>query len=111
MKRLKNNRGITLLALIVTIIVLLILAGITIGMITGDNGIITKTEEAKFKANVRALEEDIDTYKVGEQQKNKIGIDMYPVIQSETLETKLKEENGKMGINSRRWRDSNSRYN
>ena len=87
MKRLKNNRGITLLALIVTIIVLLILAGITIGMITGDNGIITKTEEAKFKANVRALEEDIDTYKVGEQQKNKIGIDMYPVIQSETLET------------------------
>ena len=39
MTRISENRGITLLALIVTIIVLLILSGISIAMLTGDNGI------------------------------------------------------------------------
>ena len=37
MKRNKDNRGITLIALVVTIIVLLILAGISINMLTGEN--------------------------------------------------------------------------
>ena len=40
MKNTKNQKGITLIALIVTIIVLLILAGITIKTLTGDSGII-----------------------------------------------------------------------
>ena len=39
--------GITLIALVVTIIVLLILAGVTIATLTGDNGILTRTQEAK----------------------------------------------------------------
>ena len=43
----KNNKGITLIALVITIIVLLILAGITIAMLTGDNGLLTKSNEAK----------------------------------------------------------------
>ena len=43
----KNNKGITLIALVITIIVLLILAGVTIAMLTGDNGILTKTNQAK----------------------------------------------------------------
>ena len=34
----KNNRAITLIALVITIIVLLILAGVTIAMLTGENG-------------------------------------------------------------------------
>ena len=42
-----REKGITLIALIVTIIVLLILAGITIGAITGDNGIINQAQSAK----------------------------------------------------------------
>ena len=91
-KYLRRETGITLLALVITIIVLLILAGITIGMLTGDNGIITKSEDAKFLSNVRQLEEEIDLYKVGEQQKNKTGIDMYPVIQEETMESLDKDE-------------------
>ena len=37
--KIKNNNGITLLALVVTIIVLLILAGVTIATLTGDNRI------------------------------------------------------------------------
>ena len=48
MKKLKQkNNGITLIALIVTIIVLLILAGVTIATLTGENGIITKAIEAR----------------------------------------------------------------
>lgn len=42
----KNNKGITLIALVVTIIVLLILAGVSIAMLTGQNGILTRASEA-----------------------------------------------------------------
>lgn len=44
----KNNKGITLIALVITIIILLILAGITIAMLTGDNGLLTKSNDAKI---------------------------------------------------------------
>ena len=43
----KNNKGITLIALVITIIVLLILAGISIAMLTGDNGVLSKARQAK----------------------------------------------------------------
>lgn len=43
----RNQRGITLIALVITIIVLLILAGVSIAMLTGDNGILTKANDAK----------------------------------------------------------------
>ena len=43
----KKERGITLIALVVTIVVILILAGTTIAMLTGDNGIITMAQKAK----------------------------------------------------------------
>lgn len=43
----RNQRGITLIALVITIIVLLILAGVSIAMLTGDNGILTKSNQAK----------------------------------------------------------------
>lgn len=46
-KMLKDKSGITLIALVVTIVVILILAGITIGMIVDDNGIIGKAKEAR----------------------------------------------------------------
>ena len=50
MKRsLKNSKGITLIALVITIIVLLILAGISITMLAGDNSILKKAGEAKEK--------------------------------------------------------------
>ena len=42
-----NEKGITLVALIVTIIVLLILAGVSIAMLTGENGILTQAQRAK----------------------------------------------------------------
>lgn len=43
----RNSKGITLIALVITIIVLLILAGISIAMLTGDNGLLTKASKAK----------------------------------------------------------------
>ena len=43
----KQEKGITLIALVITIIVLLILAGISIAMLTGENGILTKADNAK----------------------------------------------------------------
>ena len=42
MKETMKNKGITLIALVITIIVLLILAGVTIASITGENGILRK---------------------------------------------------------------------
>ena len=49
MKRTKEKRGITLIALIITIIVLLILAGVTISMVVGDNGVLKQAQNAKIK--------------------------------------------------------------
>ena len=43
----RNNKGITMIALIITIIVLLILAGISIAMLTGNNGLLEKAKTAK----------------------------------------------------------------
>ena len=48
-KSLKASNGITLIALVITIIVLLILAGISISMLSGDNSILQKATEAKEK--------------------------------------------------------------
>ena len=44
---LKNNKGITLIALVITIIVLLILAGVSIAMLTGQNGILSQATTAR----------------------------------------------------------------
>ncbi len=55
----KTNNGITLIALVITIIVLLILAGVTIAMLMGDNGILTKATEAKNDQVDATVEEAI----------------------------------------------------
>ncbi len=53
----KNAKGITLIALVITIIVLLILAGVTIATLTGDNGILGKANEAKTKSDIVEVKE------------------------------------------------------
>ena len=57
-KEMKNTKGITLIALVVSIIVLLILAGITIAALSGDNGILTRAKEAKQKTEQAQKEEE-----------------------------------------------------
>ena len=54
----KNNKGITLVALVVTIVVLLILAGVSINLVLGNNGIIAKAKEAQRKS-AEASENDL----------------------------------------------------
>ena len=55
----KNNKGITLIALVVSIIVLLILAGISISMLTGQNGILNGATETKEKTDYAKEKEEI----------------------------------------------------
>ena len=59
-KKGKRQSGITLVALVVTIVVLLILAGISINLILGNNGIINRTQDAKDKYEQAKLNEQKD---------------------------------------------------
>ena len=56
----KSAKGITLIALVITIIVLLILAGVSIATLTGDNGILTRAQEAKNKTDEESAKEQIN---------------------------------------------------
>ena len=57
---LKQEKGITLIALVITIVVLLILAGVTIAMLTGENGILTKVTTAKDKTAIAEAKEKVN---------------------------------------------------
>ena len=72
-QKLKNEKGITLVALVITIIVLLILAGVTLAMVMGDSGIFGKANSAKEKTQLSNAEE---------------------TIRLEVLENKVKEKTG-----------------
>ena len=56
----KNQKGITLIALVITIIVLLILAGVSIAMLTGDNGILTQSRNAKVSQIEGTVKEEVN---------------------------------------------------
>ena len=58
MKKVKNE-GITLIALVVTVVVLLILAGVSIAMLTGDNGIITQAQNSQKETEIGQEKEEI----------------------------------------------------
>ena len=55
----KEKKGITLIALVITIIVLLILAGVSIAMLTGQNGILTQAQNAKTTTENKSAEEKV----------------------------------------------------
>ncbi len=55
----KQNKGITLIALVVTIVVLLILAGVTISIVFGDNGVISKAQEAALQTKIESVKEKV----------------------------------------------------
>ena len=99
----KKETGITLLALVITIIVLLILAGITIGAITGDNGIIQNALSAKEKTEIANEREIVEEATVRAMGKNKRGNIVKDELQEEldkitgegkTIVTEDKEELG-----------------
>ncbi len=88
----RKERGITLIALIVTIVVLLILAGVTINFVLGKNGIIaqaklaaenTKEAEEKEEQDLKDLEEQIESA-LGDSSSSS-GEETPPVVQTYTL--------------------------
>ena len=70
MNKIKSTKGITLIALVITIVVLLILAGITMATLIGDNGLINKAKDAKIKTDIASIKEEIRTDILGKQTEN-----------------------------------------
>ena len=83
---LRNQKGITLVALVITIIVLLILAGVTLAMISGQDGILTKAVSAKKQNELGAAKDEValkvntliadfyeDRYVTGDYDKDVVG--------------------------------------
>ena len=68
-----KNKGITLIALIITIVVLLILAGITIGRLSGEDGIIGNSNKAKEQAEIENEKEVVEQATVEAMGKGKYG--------------------------------------
>ena len=56
----RNQKGITLVALVITIIVLLILAGVSISLVLGNNGVLTQASEAVITNEKATVKQDMD---------------------------------------------------
>ena len=82
-KNIKIEKGITLLALVITIIVLLILAGITINAITSDNGIIQNALDAKERAEIDSEREVVEQATIQAMENNKRGNIVRDELQNE----------------------------
>ena len=67
LKKAKGQGGITLVALVVTIVVLLILAGITIALVFAQNGVVGKAQEAAADSNKGTIADNIQGYIVSRQ--------------------------------------------
>ena len=87
-QKLKQSKGITLISLVVTIIILVILAGVTISLILGNDGIVEKTKEAKAVTSVATAQENLELLK------SKILLDKFEITLDDYLEEldKVKEE-------------------
>ena len=89
-----NIEGVTLVALVVTIIVLIILAGVSINFILGDNGIVAKAKLAKEQTEKATLNEQIslnETYKYLEGMEENIYTNSISNEESETEKSKYNE--------------------
>lgn len=92
MKICKNNKGITLIALVVSIIVLLILAGISISMLTGQNGILNGATETKEKTDYAKEKEEISLAITTSKMEN---IDNTTKINKESFEKIFRQQYNK----------------
>ena len=100
MRKTKEKRGITLIALIITIIVLLILAGVTISMVVGDNGVVNQAMNAKEKTDEAIRKEKSDFDKSSELADELVnGIESVEQVVDE-YPGKLEDDNGIKVINS-----------
>ena len=65
-KFIKNDKGITLIALVITIIILIILAGISINILLGENGLIEKEKYGKEQHTIESIREKLDITKASD---------------------------------------------
>ena len=72
----KVNKGITLIALVITIIVLLILAGVSVATLTGEGGILNKATKAKSQTSIKEGEEAIKFKIIEAQTENEGKVDL-----------------------------------
>lgn len=87
MNRNRQEKGITLIALVITIIVLLILAGVSITTLTGESGILNNAQKAAFKTNVAKYKEQIALNRFDLQEDNSIkGLKQQLELQKGALE-------------------------
>lgn len=91
----KENRGITLIALVITIVILLILAGVTIGMLTGNNGIVRNSNDATERTEIASEKEILDVATV-----NAMGKEFGGHITKKYLDEELNKILGKDKYNS-----------
>ena len=67
----KETKGITLIAMVVTIIILLILAGVSLNFVLGENGIITRTKTTGKIQTIATIKEALELEKVDIQVENR----------------------------------------
>ena len=94
MKYLKDESGITLIALVVTIIVLIILAGVSINMLVGENGIITQAQKSKEDTERAEEQEKSDMVELEDEMNESITeIKVEQVTDARPGELEIDEQN------------------
>ena len=92
----KKERGITLIALVITIIVLLILATVSIANLSGNNGIVTRANDAKDQTEIEEEKEKVELSAIGALAKHNGG-----KITEKNLEDELTKHIGKRDVDYR----------
>lgn len=107
MRRINKENGITLIALIITIIVLLILSGVSISMIIGNNGILNRASAAKVKTQQAQEKEEIQlayttakTIKMAEgTYTEEVTVDEFnDALEANNIDAEVEEEGGKFKV-------------
>lgn len=95
--KIKKQKGITLIALVITVVVMLIISSVTVSLLTGDNGLIKQIKNVKIRTEISNLEEAISVYTLNKRLENvNEDIEIYPILKEgteyKTLENTLTEE-------------------
>lgn len=88
----KRNKGITLIALVITIIVLLILAGVTLTTLTGKNGLLNKAKNASEEYEVSSEKEQVDIAQMSLKNESNINEKTWEDLIPNTTVTKVSEK-------------------
>ena len=99
----RSNKGITLVALVITIIVLLILAGVSISLVVGDNGVLTQAQSASKKTDIASADNAIQltmnslsTKFMGENWVNNVNAKFYSTVKWSDVNTELQKNGYKL---------------